>query len=475
MKNLLLISIAILMVSLCNAQQKISIVKPASGKKLSFQASDTLGNIDVSKLNTKEDITINPDPALTNVDYVLHNEKADGADVTGSLIPDKTTGKIVGANGKVLFLTVKAKDFDELQIDDIGKSGSVTEEPPAGGKGGSPKKPKTITATDYIFNSFVPTQYAFHDLKTLITTNRRYYPSSDEAFIILDENGRLIGNVPVNIDQDDKVYIYLVVDVDDIDKYDLEVIGGEYSPVDLQIRSYEPINKDALSAQGSKLPNKWTVIRFERGPYTSDNVTFNIKKTDKNKDNEDETKTLSTYTMKINKLYHVAIGASFVTTNLAKPDFDVFPLTDTTNTINTLNGGSRTMFTFNVIWYWQNTFKYFRKGSELTRGRDILKEPNWITRLNPTFGVTLDNTFKENFFIGGTYEFARGGSICFGGHYGKVKELATKAPDGKDFELGKSIYTGTADNIKLTDAWKWGWFIGVTLDTRIFNKLLARN
>jgi hypothetical protein len=472
MKNLLLISFTILIVSLCNAQQKISIVKPDSGKKLSFQASGASGNIDVSELNTKEDITISPDPSLTKVDYVLHLEKADGTDVTGSFIPDKTTGKIVGANGKILFLTVKAKNFDDLQIGDIGKNSSTTKESSANGKGDSPK---TITATDYIFNSFNPTQYSFHDLKTLIKTKKRYYPSSDEAFIILDENGRLIGNVPVNIDQDDKVYIYLVVDADDIDKYDLEVIGGEYSPVDLQIRNYEPINKDVLSAQGSKLPNKWTVIRFERGPYTSDNVTFNIIKTEKNKDNEDETKTLSSYTMKINKLYHVAIGASFVTTNLAKPDFEVFPLTDTTNTINKLNGGSRTMFTFNVIWYWQNTFKYFTGGSELTRGRDILKEPNWYTRLNPTFGVTLDNTFKENFFVGGTFEFARGGSICFGGHYGKVKELATKAPDGKNFELGKSIYTGSADNIKLTDSWKWGWFFGVTLDTRIFNKLLTRN
>lgn len=475
MKNQFLQTLAaILIASSCFAQQKITISKPASGKTLTFQASDSTGNIEITKLNTYQNIVISPDPQLKDVDYVLHLDKADGTNVTGSLIPDKSTGTIIDANGKVLYLTVKAKDFDDLQIADIGKNYTA---PTQGVKPNSnpPKTPKTVTASDYLLNNFSPSKYSFHDLKSLLITNRRYYPSTDEAFIILDENGRLIGNVPVNLDQDDKVYIYLVVDTQDIDKYELEVIGGEYSPVDLQIRSYEPINKETFTTEHSKLPAYWTVIRFERGPYTSDNVIFNIKRTDKNEQNENETKVLSTYTVKINKLYHVAIGASFVTTNLAKPDFDVFPLTDSTNTINTLNGGSRTMFTFNVIWYWQNTFKYFWKGSDLTRGRDILKEPNWATRLNPTFGVTIDNTFKENFFIGGTYEFARGGSLCFGGHYGKVKGLATKAPDGKDFILGESIYKGTADNIKLTDQWKWGLFLGVTLDTRIFNKLLARN
>ncbi len=453
----------------CFAQQKISIIKPASGKTLSFQASNASGNIDASELSTKDIITISPDPGLINVDYVLHIEKADGADVTGSLIPDKTTGIVQDANGKVLFLTIKAKGYDDLVINDIGKGVSGGQSA-SGTTGNQSKNPKTVTATDYILSSFKPTQYSFHDLKTLITTNKRYYSSSDEAFIILDENGRLIGNVPVNIDQDDKIYIYLIIDGSDIDKYDVEVIGGEYSPVDLQIRSYEPINKGSLATQGSKLPSKWTVIRFDRGPYTSENVTFNVKKTDRNKDNEDETTTISTYTLKINKLYHVAVGASFISTNLAKPDFDVFPLTDSTNTINTLNNGNRTAVTVNVIWYWQNTFKYFRNGSDVTRGRDVLKEPNWITRLNPTFGVTLDNAFDENFFVGGTYEFARGGSFIFGGHYGKVKELA----DSK-FELGETTFTGSQTDIKLTDAWKWGFFFGITLDTRIFNKLIARN
>ena len=127
------------------------------------------------------------------------------------------------------------------------------------------------------------------------------------------------------------------------------------------------------------------------------------------------------------------------------------------------------MVTFNVIWYWKNTFKYIRTGSDLTRGRDIMKEPDFLTRINPTFGVSLDGKLTENFFIGGTFEFARGGSIIAGWHYGKVRQMADS-----DFVLGEDLFTGTEDEIRLTDKWKWGYFFGITLDTRIFNKVFSR-
>ena len=469
-KRLIQIVIAILIATSSFAQipQQISISK----KSATVLDYNVTGAKKIEELNTNNEIIIRPESALKGIlNYVLTT--SDGQDVTNAFVPDQSTGKILGANGKVLNLIIKANGFNDLIISDIGKEFTKTDgDDGQNDDGGGGKGEVKITALEYMQSGITKPIFSNDpNYVNNITSGIRYISSHDRAYIVLDENGKLIGNIPVNLDQDDKIYIYLVVNENDINKYDLEVIGGEYAPIDLQIRSYDKISD--IGVQGS-IPNEWTIIRFERGPYTSDNVTFNIKKTE-SINSKNETKILSTYSVNINKLYHVAIGASFISTNVAKPDFDLFPLSDSTNTLNTLNGGSRTMFTFNVIWYWQNTFKYLKKGSDITRGRDILKEPNWKTRLNPTFGVTIDDTFRENFFIGGTYEFARGGSICFGGHYGKIKELATKAPDGSDFMLGESIYTGTKDDIKLTDSWKWGFFFGITLDTRIFNKVLARN
>lgn len=465
MKRTILLLVAILYGTFIFSQQKISIKKPATGTILTPEATINGKIVDVKKLDTKKDIDINYDPALTGINHDLVNDK--GGDLNGQMT---TKDKIVGiSTGPSMKLTIKATGYTDLIIDNIGASPKVGGVKPAGKvSSGNP-----INAREFLTKKF-RSPPSFHDLKSLVESNIRYNSRRDEAFIILDENGRLIGNVPVNLDQDDIINIYLVVDKKDVDKYDIGIVGGQYSQVDLQIRNYEPINKDALTTQGSKPANDWAVIRFERGPYTSENVTFNIQKTDNNENNNLETKILSTYTVNINELYHVGIGASFISTNLSNPEFDVFPINGA-NTINAINNGDRSMLTFNVIWYWHNTFKYLRKGDNLTRGRDVLKEPDFFTRLNPTFGVALAEDFGENYFAGLTYEFARGGSIVLGWHYGEVNRLATTAQDGTAFVLGESIYSGTVDDIKITKEWKWGFFFGITLDTRIFNKLLTQN
>ena len=127
-----------------------------------------------------------------------------------------------------------------------------------------------------------------------------------------------------------------------------------------------------------------------------------------------------------------------------------------------------------MIYYWKPTIDWVSgklKGkSNITRGRDILKEATFWERLNPTFGVAINSEWRENFFFGGNFEFARGGSISAGWHYGKVQKLADS-----NFKPGIDVYTGTKEDIKLTDSWQTGFFFGITLDTRIFNKILSRN
>jgi hypothetical protein len=132
------------------------------------------------------------------------------------------------------------------------------------------------------------------------------------------------------------------------------------------------------------------------------------------------------------------------------------------------------LVTFNYIWYWYPTISRIGKkneeGTHITKGRDVLKEPLFLERVNPMFGVSIDSQWNKNFFIGGNFEFARGGSISVGGHYGQVQTLVDKT-----FVLGTTPFTGTKDDIKLENKMQWGTFVGVTLDTRIFNRFMSRN
>src|SRR6185436_13909779 len=121
------------------------------------------------------------------------------------------------------------------------------------------------------------------------------------------------------------------------------------------------------------------------------------------------------------------------------------------------------------IWYW-SILQQKAKGSVITNGRDVLKdEPTWsLTRIFPTIGVTLDNTFNENFFGGFVYEFARGGSFVAGIHYGRIRKLADK-----EFELNTTPYFGTTENIRLNNVYRSAFFFGVNVDTRILNTLFG--
>ncbi len=299
----------------------------------------------------------------------------------------------------------------------------------------------------------------------------RYDRKGNRAYFFFDENGILLGPAPVNIDADDFIDLYIAVPETLVGNYSLEMVG-DYNASDLSIRPYTPIVLGAAHSTGTPPSVKYVYIHRTFGPFTSDKAQIKIY----GKDKDDKKSLLNPpVEVKINKLYNVGIGASFVSTTLANPDFDVFPISGTTdNTIRKVNDGKRTMATFNVIYYWKPTVEWItgklKGSSHITRGRDVLKEATFWERLNPIFGVALSNKWDENFFLGGNFEFARGGSISAGWHYGKVQSLV----DNK-FKLGQDVFTGTKDDIKLTNSWKWSSFIGLTVDTRIFNALFSHN
>lgn len=297
----------------------------------------------------------------------------------------------------------------------------------------------------------------------------RYDRKANRAYFFFDQNGLLIGPAPVNIDADDYIEIYVAVPESELASYSIEMVG-DYSPSDLSIRPHDAITEGVAHGTG-EADEKYTYVHQIFGPFTSDRATIKIY----GKDDDGDDAILKQMDTKINKLYNVGIGASFVSTALANPDFDVFPISGTTdNTIRKVNDGKRTMATFNIIYYWKPTVEWItgklKGSSHITRGRDILKEATFWERLNPTFGVALSNKWDENFFLGGNFEFARGGSISAGWHYGKVQSLV----DNK-FKLDQDVFTGTKDDIKLTNSWRWSTFIGVTVDTRIFNALFSHN
>jgi hypothetical protein len=349
---------------------------------------------------------------------------------------------------KVLKLTITPTGGTEKIYDDIGSAAVL------------PDTTTTNTTTDTATYASWRDYYLNNKggLLSIIRGRQRYFPGRNVAYICLDPYGNIIGRKPINMDQDDEIIILMIVpDNPSFDNYSVNDNDAEYAPTDLNIRPNETINPNAIQS-GESERIKYTVKVFEKGAYTSRNVTFSIM---------NGKRFLNDITVHINPLYHLGFGVSYVSSSLQNPDFEVVPLTGSTNTIKPKNLGRRTFLTVNAIWYWWPTFKYLA-GSSVTRGRDVLKEPDFITRINPTFGIGLKGNLENNFFTGFNFEFARGGSISAGWHYGKVSTLLDET-----FQPGVTEFAGQKTDIITTDHWKWGGFFGVTLDTRIFNRLFT--
>lgn len=361
------------------------------------------------------------------------------------------TFDVVDSKSKRINVTMKAEGYTsvDLLLDNSTSDNSENKSPSLVNVAGS-------TAYNYFYSKF-------DDFKDI---NKRYDGEGNNAIYFFNERGMLLGPAPVNVDADDYLVIYMAVPKTQIETFSIQV-DGDYNASDLLIRPYESINPIGEAQGTGEEEVEYTYITQTFGPFTSEKATIRFF--------NGEIELTNHLDVRINSLYNVAIGASFVSTDLEKPSFDVFPVTGTTsNTINTVNNGSRTLATFNVIYYWKPTIDWVTgelKGkSNITRGRDILKEATFWERLNPTFGVAINSEWSENYFFGLNFEFARGGSISAGWHYGKVQELADS-----NFKLGTDVYTGTKEEIKLTDTWRTGFFFGITLDTRIFNKMFSRN
>lgn len=298
------------------------------------------------------------------------------------------------------------------------------------------------------------TDYFQKSLPAIYYNAKRY--GHNTAYLLLDQNGNLVGRKPVGIDEDDIIVVIIAYPTEGKHDYTITLTGDDYDPVDLRTTD----KLQSTEVKGKDGEKSWSCVRFDFGPYTSDKVGISIL---------DNKVPKATYSIRINDLYHVFVGAAFVSSQLEDPSFGVFPLNDKSNTIKSFDAGHRTIATANVTWYWWPTLRHLFKGDNVTRGRDILKEPDFLERFNPTFGVGISEKVFENFFLGGSFEFARGGAIIMGGHYGKATRLVDR-----DFRLGETVFDGTDTDIRTERINQWGLFFGISLDTRLVTALGQR-
>lgn len=223
---------------------------------------------------------------------------------------------------------------------------------------------------------------------------------------------------------------------------------GNYNP---QFNIQNGDNVNAQSASETKI----IVIDFANfGPFT-EQFTYDLKKQSLTTLNNIETIVHAEIT--VPKLYHVSITTGLIATSLRNPkNIEIAPLNETQNTLIADDPNMRGLLTIMAIYY--------------PKGRSFLYPPSGgifdPSRMGIVVGTQLGNDANENFLLGLSHDFARGGAITYGLHFGRREYI----PGMKHFSYGEDVYT--LPEVTTKKEWAVGVFFGVTIDVRVAVELL---
>ncbi|MEO9482637.1 MAG: hypothetical protein ABJG47_04300 [Ekhidna sp.] len=339
---------------------------------------------------------------------------------------------------------IEAGDTTENSLEILAIKNEV-DDPPVVGSG-------VITLiTDYVdkANDYIDEFNIKYDKK------RNIYRKGNQVYIFIDENGRLIKSGLPTTALQEYVYNFIVISCVSCEhpaNLKLEV-EGDYSPSYLKFAPNEGAKNH--SDLGDEDEVEYEAIDFgSYGPFTG---TFEVKLT---KIEDGTNKVLFSNTVKVADLYHVSISTGLFKTSLRNPqNIEKVAISGTAITTDSTliadDPNMRGVLTVMATFY--------------PAGRSFLFTPNEYNgadRLGIVVGAQLDDQLKENFFLGASYDFARGGSFAAGIHCGRRNYIAEG--DYDDFEYGKDPFIG---DLKVRKEWDIGLFFGVIIDTRIAGQL----
>lgn len=270
--------------------------------------------------------------------------------------------------------------------------------------------------------------------------------------IFIDDKGNPIETgIPTTATEKNTYKIHLITDTQTESTEIFEFsVQGEYKPT-LNIQNETDV--EPFGFAGSE-PSLKEYVYATVGPFTTE-FTFTIKR--KKRDDPSNETVIITRTINVAKTYHVSISTGLFMTTLQNPS----NIKESTNsngetTLIADDVNTRGIVALNAVFY--------------PKGRSFLFPPSGgifsPERFGILVGTQIDKDQFENFIGGIQFDFARGGSVAFGAHYGRRNTIS-----GYDkFDFGNEKFEGNIDT-DIVKEWNVGFFIGANLDLRIFGQL----
>lgn len=278
-----------------------------------------------------------------------------------------------------------------------------------------------------------------------------YVDRRNVIHLFIDQYGKLYGQgIPSFATERNYFQIHILTTESDASKYNFSFdYVGEYRPT---FNIYNTKEGIIPHSSGGKEINFEILDGAIKGPYTTE-FSFTIKRYIGQK----EDALIADAKINIPKLYHVSISAGLLATTLRNPqNIEEAELANGETTLIADDPSVRGVLTIMATYF--------------PKGRSFLFTPSGgifdPSRIGIQVGAQLNDKFSENFFLGLSHDFARGGSFSYGVHYGRRNYI----PGKPNFKYGSDVYD--LPELIVKKEWNAGFYFGVVIDFRVAIELL---
>lgn len=432
-------------------------------------------NTEIKKISIKKDPADNPQKT-----YKVQVENEDPTFVTDGTFKD------------VLFLNdIRGKSIailDEnnaVQQTFVLAKPTVPQTPPAGETNPSFILPPQ-SASQYISSFLYPNQLVDVSgvgLRILQNSPNTRYSGHQYIHLFFDQNGNtLLRSIPIGISRAEYVvHIIYLVPTDNPQSVDFK-INQNFATVEegVVIRSDGSLNNSIRlqGASGSVMKFEWRHFEMALTGSSSD-IKFDIVKNSFELKGgvlePSEPKIVSTRIIKMQRIYHGSVDVGILETRLSNPTYSLVnsDIDASQKVVKQTNEGRRTfasaMYTFYIspIILLEKILSPKSVRNYKLEGRNFVDDHRIYERIYPAIGIGLNDRLLDNIFLGGKWEFSRGGSVFLGYHKGKVNRLEVD----NQFKYSESYISQASFDLKTKTKWEDSFCMGLNLDIRIITNL----
>jgi len=340
-----------------------------------------------------------------------------------------------------------------------------------------------MTANQFLGKLFPELKVTNFGVQILVESNRNtQYKGKDYVHVFFDQNGNsLLSTIPQGVSNLQYVVhvFYLTEKTNPITidysisqtkgKFDGTIIFNNTGSLDnIELRSKDISVEEKQYAWAHKeilLSTSTTDIQFEiqRNLMKSTTDLYDIEKT-----------VLNSFTIPMSKVYHGTFEIGLINSTLSNPSYELVesPTNSDEKVVKKGSDSNRGYVTAMATFYTSPIIileKIFGKDVpkyKLT-GRNFLDDHKIYERIYPSVGISLNDKSFENLFVGLTWEFARGGSIWGGYHYGKINTFEKS----DEFVFGETVINESEFKLKTDTDWEASFAFGVNLDIKLVTNL----